>query len=50
MRRPISSVYKAPLRTILMFWLETLGSRGARGVTASYFTGPLTLVLPGYSY
>lgn len=33
-----------------MFWLETLGSRGAGGVTASYFTGPLALVLPGYSY
>lgn len=33
-----------------MFWLETLGSHGARSVTASYFTGPLTLVLPGYSY
>lgn len=33
-----------------MFWLETLGSRGAGGVTASYFTGPLTLVLHGYSY
>lgn len=33
-----------------MFWLETLGSRGAGGVTASYFTSPLTPVLPGYSY